>query len=1624
MRDPLSEVRRDFPLRRPAQSHKVPVRKVRLALGLISAFFAGWLLINAIEPAAAGPAPFQQGQTDFIRQIPLNINDVVYSSTTSQLYASVPSSVGTGGNSIASVNPVTGSVGTTTFIGSEPNKLALSDDGNTLYAGLDGAFAVRRMDIATQTPGLQFALGAAIGSPSRFVANDIAVAPGNSNLVTVARFQPGLSPPEVGVAAFDNGVILPNIGPSHSNGSDTLAFSASASKLFGGGSFGGLRTMTLDANGITQSSIGSFNVGSRVKFTNGQVFTSNGQVINSDTGALIGTFSGATSNAFVADATFGRAYYLTGNQTGGPGTLTLKVYEISTFSQIGSLSIPNVSGTPTTLIRWGSNGLAFRTTAGHFYLIQTSLIPSGDPIPTPTATVSPTPNPSPTPFSAFVRQVSVTANDVIYNEGNQFVYVSVPSSAGAGGNSITAVDPVTGNIGTSFFVGSEPTKFVKADDGQTAYVFLDGASQIRRVNLTSFSGGIQFPIGLDNFNGPYGIFDIAVAPGNANLVGVARRWRGSSPGEAGVAVFENGVQRPNTTNPDADLLAFESPSKLYSAGRNGLNTITVDANGVTNAGQTSLLPSFGGIKVKNGLVYSTSGQVVDPATGVAKGTYALGGDTATALAIDVPNNRIFFTVQNSNRPLRAFELNTFVPVGHISLAGVGVSTTSLVRWGSNGLALRGFDGRLVLIQSGLINPSDPGPAPTPTPSPAPSPTPPYIPTFFRRVNQTANDLVYSADTQGLYASVPSTAAANGNSITKIVPETGAIGPTAFVGSEPTKMAISADGKTLYVSLNGAGAARRVDVPSLTPGLQFPIFTQNAYDMEVVPGSTQSVAVARTSVVIYDDGVARPNNGGSFPEIGPIEFGATTSTLYGFGPFSTGNDLVKFSVDGSGVTKVRQNSNLMSGGLMTYNNGLLYSSSRVIDPENLTVKGTFSNTIFPSGMVLDAANNRIFYLGANSGTAVITAFDINTFLPIGSISIPSLSGSFGNLKRWGTNGLAFTTTGIGLGGQVVILQTELVSNAASIPTGIELSAANYAVNEGNANATITVNRLGDVSSTSTINYSTSNGTATAGSDYAATSGTLTFSPGQLSRTIAVPIINDTLFEGSPAETFTVNLSDPTGSVLTAPSSAVVSINDNDGQPLISSPSVVSTPEGNSGSTNLPLTISLTNPSTQTVTVNYATADGTATAGSDYAATSGTLTFPPGTTSAIINVAINGDTLIESNETFAVNLSNSVNGFLLNDAIVVTINNDDGPAIQFGQSTYTVNESASFLSIDVTRTGDTSIPSTVKYSTSDATDVNFNCNPNTAGQIVGAASRKCDYHIAAGRLRFAAGESSKTIVLSIVNDVYVEGSETLNISLSSPTGGVLGSPNLATITISDTDTPGQANPIDGTGFYVRMLYVDLLSREPEPGGFNGWVHRIDFCGQPGEPPPPCDRVTVGGDGFLRSAEFFDREFFVIRLYRTALGRILRYDDVGDLAYVSGFLTDADLELNKQEVVAEIMSRPEFSNTYNGMSNAQYVDTMIFTAAVTLPVGVRDGWVNALNGAAKTRAQVFRELSERPEVSAKYLHEAQVVSCYYGFFTRNPDGAYFTFLQRYDNGEITLGDLANAFINAAEYRQRFGP
>ncbi|MCZ2340933.1 MAG: hypothetical protein LC104_03955 [Bacteroidales bacterium] len=208
---------------------------------------------------------------------------------------------------------------------------------------------------------------------------------------------------------------------------------------------------------------------------------------------------------------------------------------------------------------------------------------------------------------------------------------------------------------------------------------------------------------------------------------------------------------------------------------------------------------------------------------------------------------------------------------------------------------------------------------------------------------------------------------------------------------------------------------------------------------------------------------------------------------------------------------------------------------------------------------------------------------------------------------------------------------------------------------------------------TVSYSTADGTATGGGvDYTGGSGSVTISAGTTSNTISIPISSDNIDE--PNETFFVNLtaaSSPTLPVTIGDNQGQATITDDDNPPVITlSASSSSVSEGNSGTTSITYTVTLSNPSSQAVTVSYATSDGTAQAGSDYQAASGTLTFlPGGPLSQTFTVLVNGDTTYEDNETFTVALTGSVNGTLGSpSASTATITNDDDqPSITIGTVT---------------------------------------------------------------------------------------------------------------------------------------------------------------------------------------------------------------------------------------------------------------------------------------------------------------------------------------------------------------------
>jgi hypothetical protein len=179
---------------------------------------------------------------------------------------------------------------------------------------------------------------------------------------------------------------------------------------------------------------------------------------------------------------------------------------------------------------------------------------------------------------------------------------------------------------------------------------------------------------------------------------------------------------------------------------------------------------------------------------------------------------------------------------------------------------------------------------------------------------------------------------------------------------------------------------------------------------------------------------------------------------------------------------------------------------------------------------------------------------------------------------------------------------------------------------------------------TVDYTTNDGTATtADGDYAAASGTLTFNPGQTTKTVDVTVNGDLTHEAD--ETLTVDLSNESNANL-LDTSGLGTITNDDPVPNISIDDQ-SVTEGNSpDTTTMTFNVTLSNPSDQTITVDYTTNDGTAsTADSDYVATTGTLTFTPGETAKTVDVTVNGDNAHESDETLSVDLSNASNANLL-------------------------------------------------------------------------------------------------------------------------------------------------------------------------------------------------------------------------------------------------------------------------------------------------------------------------------------------------------------------------------------------
>ena len=382
-----------------------------------------------------------------------------------------------------------------------------------------------------------------------------------------------------------------------------------------------------------------------------------------------------------------------------------------------------------------------------------------------------------------------------------------------------------------------------------------------------------------------------------------------------------------------------------------------------------------------------------------------------------------------------------------------------------------------------------------------------------------------------------------------------------------------------------------------------------------------------------------------------------------------------------------------------------------------------------------------------------------------------------------------------------------------------------------------------------------------------------------------------------------------------------------------------------------------------------------------------------------------------------------------------------SIQLAASSFPVGEAGGSLTITVNRTGTTTGAASVDYATSDAS------GNNACSTVTGAASSRCDYIQTLGTLIFAPGETSKTILIPILDDSFAEGPETFNLTLSNVSGATLGT-STATVTISDNDGVTGANPIDNTDFFVRQHYIDFLNREPDASGFNFWKNEINSCGANAQ----CieiKRINVSAAFFL-SIEFQETGYLVYRIYKTAFGNL---PGAPVPIALSDFLRDTQrigqgvqvnvgnwqqiLEANKQAFTLAFVQRNDFVAQYPlNMSATNFVSQLNARAGGVLSPAEQTNLINQLSANpadSNLRSQVLRAVAENAALKTAEFNKAFVLMQYFGYMRRNPNDFPDTNFDGYNfwltkliqfNGNFVQAEMVKAFITSDEYRKRFGP
>jgi uncharacterized protein (TIGR03437 family) len=1004
--------------------------------------------LSLLQPIADSPTTPSVDPSGAIR-IPLQAGGLAYDANTNKLLASIAGiSGGSLGNTIVEIDPGTGAIGGSIFAGSEPGRISLTDDGTRLFVALNGAPLVVPVNLGTGLAEQSFsvldALPAQLDNVSQYSfwsPEDLVTLAGQSQSVAVVR-TPGIEGTR-SIVVYDSGVARPNI-LTQDYLADRLYRADATNALFSldlQDSTAAIYHLLVTSEGVAidrqlLSFVNPFN-GTFV-YDSGKFYSSEGTVSSGSAPTQIGSFAQGGIPIPFTDQNAVVFANINGNQ------LVVSLFDTTTYRPRSTISLNTSDPYVLAGVRTGTTSFAV-STASEVILFSWSNLPAWPNMVPALQSVAPG-----------VAKMPLLANAIAAAPDGSSLLVATSSAAGQYGNNVLTVNPNTAAILSSGYVGSEPVKLSVVPGGNEVYASVAGEVGIARFNLQTATRDLGFIADPTNQGNQDYIWDIAAAADGS----VAVSFIGGM-----IAAFDEGDLRPSVDLNNQSFADFGANYQLaFSSGGGilygyGQTTGGLRRDQVSSSGLTGLTVSYGlttgyypEIRTAGELLYTSSGDAIDPerARLVAQFIDPAFQTNSGHVWPDVVGGRAYFTAGSN---ILVFDTNTYAEVGAFTLPAYNSATdgdiTALVKTGPN-LALLTSSGEVYIVSISAI-PAIPNPIPHP-PIQLPSTSDVFV------IDKAANDIAYNEATNRLYATLPNSEGALGDSAVALDPATGVVTASYFGAVNPHLIRISDDGSMVYhttgfvnngVQYVGEGL-RSIDLATSTVSGEFAVIpTASLYvhtftELVLLPGEPGSWAELDDSgaIRIYDGAVMRPTS------ISPsfctsMQPGADASRLYCYNGNTSDFKFSRLAVDANGVTLLDSSGPGLIGAYgvsILYYQGKVYTTNgRIIDPEGMQLLATV-----PASGSVAVDSGRIYYLSpgtsSSTPTMVLTSFDQNTLQLLETRTINVNSTSAGRLVPCGMGRLAFAA-----GQQIyVVLPTGSTSTAPAFDAGAVVSAASNTI----------------------------------------------------------------------------------------------------------------------------------------------------------------------------------------------------------------------------------------------------------------------------------------------------------------------------------------------------------------------------------------------------------------------------------------------------------------------------------------------------------------------------------------------------------------------------------------------------